>query len=356
MGINSTLTETYTPPNHTSALAHPGVIQDYIMKERAGRRYTGPFSRSRLESLIGPFRTSPLGTVPKAGSLNEHRIVQDFSFPRNNPSRTSINSEIDVDDFPCEWGTFSEVVLLVMDAPPGTEAASLDVDAAFRQCPIHPSQQPFFVIQWMNLFYLDHVCPFGSASSSGVFGRLADAISAIYMANDIGPLKKWVDDFLFFRYPTSTNPSTFTYDLADIYTLAENLGWPWKVSKTRPFATVFNYIGFLWDLVHKTIQIPDKKKLRYVEKLASWVHGASFTRKEAESVLGTLVHCSLAVPDGRSRLPAISKFTSSFAHSTSPFTRRVPNASVLNDLSWWRAQLSLPFCGSKLIKPPTYPS
>ncbi|KAJ7722078.1 hypothetical protein DFH07DRAFT_724391, partial [Mycena maculata] len=60
MGIHSTLTETYTPPNHTSALAHPSVIDEYINKERSGHRYTGPFSRSRLEQLIGPFRMSPL--------------------------------------------------------------------------------------------------------------------------------------------------------------------------------------------------------------------------------------------------------------------------------------------------------
>ncbi|KAJ6563445.1 hypothetical protein B0H10DRAFT_1803408, partial [Mycena sp. CBHHK59/15] len=46
-------------------LDHPNVIQDYINAECAGHRYTGPFSRSRLEPLIGPFRTSPLGTVPR---------------------------------------------------------------------------------------------------------------------------------------------------------------------------------------------------------------------------------------------------------------------------------------------------
>ncbi|KAJ7636484.1 hypothetical protein FB45DRAFT_676012, partial [Roridomyces roridus] len=60
MGINSTVSETFTPPNHSSAFAHPDMIDAYIIKERAGRRYTGPFSRSRLEQLIGPFRTSPL--------------------------------------------------------------------------------------------------------------------------------------------------------------------------------------------------------------------------------------------------------------------------------------------------------
>ncbi|KAJ7907623.1 hypothetical protein B0H13DRAFT_2332219 [Mycena leptocephala] len=46
MGIHSTIVETYTPPNHTSALTHPTVIQDYINKGRAGGQYTGLFSRS----------------------------------------------------------------------------------------------------------------------------------------------------------------------------------------------------------------------------------------------------------------------------------------------------------------------
>ena len=352
MGIHSTLTETYTPPNHSSALAHPEVIQNYIHKECAGGRYTGPFSRSRLEQLIGPFRTSPLGTVPKAGSKDEWRIVQDLSFPRNDPIHSYVNSEIDVDDFTCEWGTFAEIVLLVMDAPPGTEAATLDVDAAYRRCPMHPSQQPHFVIQWNNLFYLDHVCPFGSSSSGGVFGRLADAIAAIYKFNDFGPLKKWVDDFLFFRYLTSSKPPTFSYDLDDIYAIADALGWPWKRSKTRSFATVFKYIGFLWDLNHKTIHIPDDKKSRYIQKLSPWVSNASFSRKEAESILGTLIHCSLALPEGRSCLPGISKFTSSFPHNSSSFNRRTPNATVIEDIAWWRYQLSRSFCGSKIVRPP----
>ncbi|KAJ7809576.1 hypothetical protein B0H14DRAFT_2379632, partial [Mycena olivaceomarginata] len=51
IGIYSSITQTQTPPNHSSSLEH-------IKKDRAGGRYTGPFSRSRLESLIGPFLTS----------------------------------------------------------------------------------------------------------------------------------------------------------------------------------------------------------------------------------------------------------------------------------------------------------
>ena len=106
------------------------------------------------------------------------------------------------------------------------------------------------------------------------------------------------------------------------------------------------------ELNDKTVQIPKSKKLRYLSKLKFWILGQKFSRNETESVLGTLVHCSLALPDSRSHLPAISRFASSFNHFSSPFVCRSPNPSVLTDISWWRTRLSDDFCGSSLSKPP----
>ncbi|EIN03264.1 hypothetical protein PUNSTDRAFT_78473, partial [Punctularia strigosozonata HHB-11173 SS5] len=60
MGVPTLVQTTYIPPNHNSALSNTEAIDLYIQKERAARRYTGPFDRARLENLIGPFRTSPL--------------------------------------------------------------------------------------------------------------------------------------------------------------------------------------------------------------------------------------------------------------------------------------------------------
>jgi hypothetical protein len=285
---------------------------------------------------------------------SERRIIQDLSFPRNNPLCPSINDQIDIEEFRCDWGTFNDIRTIVIDAPPLSEAATLDVDSAFRCCPITPSQQNSFVIYWDGSYYVDHNAPFGATSAGGVFGRVANAKSAILVSKSIGPSKKWVDDFVFFRFPLSilSGIPIFSYSLSEIYGLAAQLGWPWKESKTRPFAVEFLYLGFLWDLSTKMVQIPDPKKLRYLAKLQLWTPDQKFSRKDAESVLGTLVHCSLALPDRRSRLPSISRFTSSFNHLTSPLARRFPNASVLSDLDWWRTQLSAVFCGSVLSRPP----
>ena len=355
MGVHSPPSSTYTPPNHNSALLFPEHVLSHIKNELSHRRYSGPFSRSRLEFLIGPFRSSPLGSVPKSLDSMERRIVQDLSFPRNDPTCSSINDQIDIEDFRCDWGTFNQIRTIVIDAPAGSEAATLDVDAAFRCCPVIPSQQCNFIVRWEDSYFIDHNAPFGATSAGGVFGRVADAKSAILDSVGLGPVKNWVDDFVFFRFPLvpNLNPPVFSYSLSDIYSVAKRLGWPWKESKTRPFAHEFKYLGFIWSLPDKTVQIPEAKKLRYLSKLEPWRDGQKFSKKDTESVLGTLVHCSLAIPDGRSRLPSISRFAASFNHFSSPFVRRSPNPSVITDIQWWRSQLSANFCGSTLSNHPS---
>jgi hypothetical protein len=355
MGVYTPPSFTYTPPNHDSALLFPDHVLSHIHNELSLGRYSGPFPRYKLESLIGPFRSSPLGTVPKTIGSTERRVVKDLSFPRDDPNLISINDQINIDDFRCDWGTFTEVRNIVVNAPDYSEAATLDVDSAFRCCPITPSQQRNFIVQWDDHFYIDHNAPFGATSAGGVFGRVADAKTAILTSKHLGPVKNWVDDFVFFRFPLSIvcGRPVFSYSLSDIYDLASRLGWPWKHSKTKPFSTQFKYLGFMWDLSAKTVQIPEDKKLRYLAKLAPWTRDHKFSKKDTESILGTLVHCSLAVPDGRSRLPAISRFASTFNHLPSPFSRKTPSSGALSDISWWRTQLSTSFCGSLLSKPPS---
>jgi len=196
---------------------------------------------------------SPLGVVPKS-TPGEFRLVQDFSYPRNDNLRSSLNSEIDTSNLNCDWGTFQEVSTIVIDAPKDTQAATLDFDAAFRRFPIRPSQQPNFVIHFNGLCYIDHVAPFGTASAGFIFGRVADAMMAILRAHNIGPAKNWVDDFVFFRSPTRSHHNSpastsisqiYPYDIDTIDSITRLLGWPWKHTKTKPFSSSFTYLGFL---------------------------------------------------------------------------------------------------------------
>jgi hypothetical protein len=142
MGITSPPSYTYTPPNHNSALFFPDHIMPYIHKELSARHYSGLFSSSRLEQLIGTFCTSPLGTIPKSPEEPlDCRIVQDLSFSKNNPLLALVNDQININNFRCNWGTFNDVRNIVIDAPVDAKAATIDIDAAFRCCLISSSQQ-----------------------------------------------------------------------------------------------------------------------------------------------------------------------------------------------------------------------
>jgi hypothetical protein len=131
LGAAPTLSHTFIPKNHKSALDHPSVVSDYIAKEMAAGRYSEPFDPDTLASLIGPYSCSPLGV---AEHNDKFRVIQDHSFPRGDPERPSLNSLIDTSVFEYDWASFAECYLYVADAPPGTQVGSCPTIVAFTHC------------------------------------------------------------------------------------------------------------------------------------------------------------------------------------------------------------------------------
>ena len=170
IGAQAPIEFTYIPENHKSTFDNTAAVDDYIATELSVGRYTGPFHPDRLERLIGNFRTSPLGFIPK--SDGHFCIIQDFSYPRDS-SITSVNEDIDLAGLECNWGTFAQCFLLVTRAPPGTQVAIFDVSAAYRHAPIRLEDQPYLCIQWKGMIYIDHCAPFGLSSSCGLYVKLA---------------------------------------------------------------------------------------------------------------------------------------------------------------------------------------
>ncbi|QRV78783.1 polyprotein like [Ceratobasidium sp. AG-Ba] len=354
IGALGPVSSTFIPKNHKSATLHPDIIQEHILSELAAGRYAGPYTQDVLEGAIGPFRCAPLGVVDKASSPGKFRVIQDFSFPHDN-SKSSLNDQIDTNFFDCEWGLFNDVAQAVASAAPGSIAATCDVDAAYRRMPVHPADRPHTVVHWQGRFFIDSRVPFGASSSNGIFGRCGDAAKHIYSTLGFGQIFKWVDDYIFLQSPPShdyapTAPSVFG-SIQAIYDVAERLGWPWKRSKTRPFATTFTYLGFDWNLPGRSVTIPLSKREKYSRRIADWLPGKRFTLKQTQEVVGCLAHCAQAVPNGRPRLRALIAFVASFPHSQSTrFLRRPVPEPAIDEIAWWREQLARPDCGS-VVRP-----
>jgi len=153
---NFSLTATYIPPNHFKTEQHANVIREKFAQEMELGRISRPFHPDELEAQIGHFTTAPMAVVEQRPG--KFRIVIDHSFPRKtlppefprdtlppanasretrppanasstsptptapiefDASEISINALINADDFPCDWGSFSECFLMVAEAPTG---------------------------------------------------------------------------------------------------------------------------------------------------------------------------------------------------------------------------------------------
>jgi hypothetical protein len=162
-----------------------------------------PLHRSGLESLIGPFQSSPFSIIPKPAKPDKFHILQNYSFPHL-PSlafpNPSVNSFINSNDFPTTWGTFSVISLLLHRLPPGSQIATRDVSEAYRTIPLHPSQWPAAVAcLGEDSFAIDTSICFGVSPSAGTYGEVRQAGSDIMQFHGIGPLSRWVDDHFFTR-------------------------------------------------------------------------------------------------------------------------------------------------------------
>jgi hypothetical protein len=217
-----TVSCTYMPPKLSISVDTHPVYADLVHTELQKTRYLGPAPLSVLTSLLGPIHVSPCYLVPKPRKPEAMRLIQDFSSPHAKKTRNeaasadagalsqtrklpmytvlSVNSGLDISNHSSTWGTKWAFGLTVWSLPSDSEIAVRDVEAAYRTMALLFAQYPSIVIQISkDLGVIDTCLPFGLVPSGGIFGRLADALCDIFRFAGIGPVLKWVDDFVFAR-------------------------------------------------------------------------------------------------------------------------------------------------------------
>ena len=394
---------TYTPPNSPSVHEHKVVLEQMFTKELSLGRYLGPYTRIEIESVLGPFQSSPLSVIPKPGRPGKFRLIQNLSFPHNHSDVASINARINSDSFPCTYGTFDIVSHLIWHLPPGSQAAIRDVSEAYRTVPLAPSEWHGLVVQMLDgHFAVDTCLCFGFGPSGGIYGALAGAATDIFRAKGIGPISRWVDDHIFFRirreylkefngnreqtamaiqcngeaqslggrvwyqgnplpnghqtefdddhsFPVadlsassvrSEEDSKFTYNFDDINKISDALGIPWEASKDVNFTSSVTYLGFVWDLTTRTVTLSEPKRAKYLLAIMDWQKSRTHSLNEVQKLYGKLLHASHVIPAGRAYLTSLEAMLTIFGNN--PFKPHTPPRHTPEDLAWWHEKLSSP--------------
>jgi hypothetical protein len=236
----------------------------------------------------------------------------------------------------------------VASAPPGAQAAQLDFAAAYRQMAVLRAHQVFLAVRTYAGIFIDHFNPFGLSSAAGTLGIATDATVDIAKSLLAIPFFiKWVDDLLPTRIPsgeTSPDVYAYAYELSDIVRIITSLGWIINDLKTLDFAQVVTYVGFTWDIAGKRVSLPEKKRLKHLAKLMNVLSSIDTTSRccldPLVNLQGSLSHLCFVYRDGRSRMPALHRFISSFNGNS--FIQRFPPPRLLSDFNWWRQALEDP--------------
>ena len=323
--------------NHPSALACPDKTMAQLAEEIWSQRLLGPVN----STSTNPPHVSPIGLIPKPHS-DRFRLIVDLSHPQNH----SINDGINSLHCSLKYASVHDAVSFISALGPNTVLIKVDLKNAYRILPIHPEDMHLLGISWGGNTYIDRALPFGLRSAPLIFTAFADAIAWILYSRGIHFLIHYLDDFLLFVPPGSTEGQQVLSIVLD--TLA-TLGVPIANDKIEGPSTVVTFLGILIDTTAYQLRIPPEKLHRLKTLVTSWQSRRSSSRKSLESLLGRLSHAASIIKPGRTFLRQLFILLS---RVRVPYHHVHLDATARADLAWWNCFLQT-WNGTSLFPPDT---
>ena len=228
--------------NLKSSIDNPTIVSDNLAKEVALGHTAGPFTNPPFANL----QVSSIGIVPKKHS-DKFRTIFHLSFPKTGES---INSFIEMDDFPLQYIEIDDAIAALIRLGRGTYLAKTDIESAFRQFPVHPEDWELLGMYRNNSYYFDKLLRFGLRSAPYIFNQLSDALEWILLNKCfISYVGHILDDFLIMEPPTLAGlPSqAWQTSLSSMLLTFNTLGVPIAEHKTEGPSLIIEFLGIILD-------------------------------------------------------------------------------------------------------------
>lgn len=320
--------------NHGSAVKNPAVVSKLLAREIELDRIAGPFN----QPPPGQFTISPLGLVPKK-EAGTYRLIHDLSFPHG----SSVNDGIARTYATVQYENLDTVIGLVKKCGRGALVAKCDVEEAFRQIPVHPSDYNLLGFTWMNKFYYDKRLAMGCASSCQIFERFSCALQWIILKFcPNAKVSHILDDFIFVGNPTSNNCQS---QLDCFENICDQIGLPIKHSKTVCPCTDILVHGLQINTISMSTSLPIDKIEKIINLLGDFSRRKKISLVALQSICGLLNFACKAIVPGRPFLRRILNLTIGL---TRPFHHVRVNGEARADALAW-LQFLEPFNGVSMF-------
>ena len=300
--------------NKPSANHHPEVIDRYLAHEVSLGRVAGPFPSPPFLHL----HVSSFGVIPKKGQPGKWRLIVDLS----SPAGLSVNDGIDPEEFTLQYITVDQIIRMISKFGPGALIAKFDVESAYRNIAVHPSDRYLLGLRWRDQYYVDLALPFGLRSAPYVFNSVADMVEWILLnTHNVSDLMHYLDDFI----------------TASSLAVCRSLGLPLHPDKCVGPSTRLVVLGIELDSEAQVACLPTDKLCSLRELLQSWRDRRWCTRCQLESLIGHLHHAAKVVWPGRTFLRRMIDLLRCFRKRDHPIRL---NSEFRLDLQWWLQFLS----------------
>lgn len=308
--------------NMSSVMATPYPVQQFLDSECAAGRMVGPLPRQGFLNI----HVSRLGVIPKSHQPGRWRVILDLS----HPDGASVNDGIDTALCSLAYTTVDEAAARILQLGRQTLLAKVDVEAAYRNVPVHPEDRWLLGMLWKEAIYVDTVLPFGLRSAPKLFTALADALEWVLQQEGVSCLQHYLDDF-FTMAPAGQQQCAA--NLAIIRRVCVQLGLPLKEEKIEGPSTSLVFLGIEIDTDRMELRLPTEKLSRLRGQLAAWSNARRRSKRALLSLIGQLAHACKVVPAGRIFLRRMI--------DTAMKARKLEHwvflsAEFRSDLAWWQ--------------------
>jgi len=276
-------------------------------------------------------QVSSFGVIPKKGQPGKWRLIVDLS----SPAGMSVNDGINPEEFTLQYVRIDEIIAMVYRYGKGALMAKFDVEAAYRNIAVHPSDHYLLGMKWRGKYYVDLVLPFGLRSAPYIFNSVAALVEWILINNySIPDLVHYLDDFILAGAPGS---GQCAHHLQTALAVCKSLGLPLNAKKCEGPATTLVVLGIELDSVMQIARLPMEKLAALRQLIREWTTRRCCNRQQLESLIGHLHHAAKVVWPGRSFLRRMIDLLCCFRKRDHPIRL---NREFHLDLQWWHQFLA----------------
>ena len=233
--------------NHMSAIKNPKGVNEYFSTEVEELAMVGPMDKSPFTKT----HYSPIMARDKPdGSI---RVIVDLSWPIGQGVNSYVPGNLfDEIFFTLKYPTIDLVVEKIRSMGPSALLFKVDLQRAFRNLRIDPSDYPLLGLKWQGNTYIDVALAFGFKNGAAVCQLCTDVITHTLRRQKIW-LMNYLDDYI-----GISNVNQAEGHFNSLLNLLDQVGLPVNKNKVEAPSSVITCLGIQIDAKNGVLSIPNK--------------------------------------------------------------------------------------------------